>query len=261
MSRAKTKLLAYLLILIIAFGLFLIRTSIFDPFKFTVVKSVSWPVRMLLIPLQEVKKILYYHRTFDEYMRLRAEVNVLKARLVGVEELSRENNRLAGLLSLKRRLIYSSVAANVIGRDPSKWNASMLIDKGKQDQIQVGLPVINALGVVGKVAEVSDDSAKVILITDPSFSVAALDQRSREVGLVSGSLQGLCRMRYLSYDADIELEDQIITSKLSSAFPEGLLLGTIMRIHKDESTNTAYCLIEPSVYLSQLEEVLVILTD
>jgi len=260
-SRAKTKLFAYIFIIIVAFGLLFTRSSFLNPLKYTVIKGASWPVRLILVPLREAKKFLYYHRTFDEYMRLRREVNVLQARLVGLEELSRENNRLAGLLGLKRELIYSSVAANVIGRDPSKWNASIVIDKGSQDQIRVGLPVVNALGVVGKVAEVSQDSAKVILITDPGFSVAALDQRSREIGLVSGSLQGLCRMRYLTFNADVEVQDQIITSKLSSDFPEGLLIGEITRIHKDERENTAYCLIEPSVFLSQLEEVLVIITE
>ncbi len=261
MSRAKTKLAGYLIVLIVAFGLLFVRTAFLNPFKFSVAEKVSWPVRLIQIPLQEAKKVLYYHRTFDEYIRLREEVNLLRARLVGVEELSRENNRLASLLGLKRELIYSSTAANVIGRDPSKWNASILIDKGRRDGVAVGWPVVNALGVVGKVAEVSDDSAKVILITDPSFSVAALDQRSREVGLVSGSLQGLCRMRYLSFDADVQPQDQVITSKLSSSFPEGLLIGTITRVHKDENENTAYCLIEPSVFLSQIEQVLVIKTE
>ncbi len=259
MSRVKPKFLVYILILLAAFSLLFIKTSFLDPFKYSAIKILSRPVALLLVPVREAKKILYYHRTFEEYMRLRNDVHTLRARLAGFEELSRENHRLARLLGMKGKLIYSSVAANVVGRDPSNWNAGMIIDKGSDDDVMVGQPVVDALGVVGKIAEVSGDTAKVILITDPGFSVAALDQRSREVGLVSGTLQGLCRMRYLSAEADIAAGDQIITSKLSSSFPEGLLIGQVTEVLADKGNNTAYGLIQPSVSLSQLEEVLVIM--
>ena len=258
MSRAKTKLLVYLVVFLVAFSLLFSRTTLFDPLKFTIAQNVSLPVRLILIPLNEIKKLLYYHRTFDEYLRLRKEVSVLKTRVLGLEEIGQENNRLVRLLGLKKKLVFSSVAANVVGRDPSNWNASMLIDKGGAEGVAVGMPVINALGVVGKVAEVSSQTAKAILITDPSFSVAALDQRSREVGLVSGTLRGLCRMRYLSPDADVAVGDSIITSKLTASFPEGLLIGQITEVQRDENSNTIHCLIQPSVSLSQIEEVLII---
>jgi len=79
---------------------------------------------------------LYYHRTFDEYKRLREETGILKARMIGLEEVILENKRLEELLEFKRKLIYSSVTANVIGRNPSLWSSSMLIDKGKNDGIK-----------------------------------------------------------------------------------------------------------------------------
>ncbi len=135
----------------------------------------------------------------------------------------------------------------------------IIIDKGENDDIKSGMPVVNASGVVGKISEVGKDTSKVILLTDPHFSVAALIQRPRENGLISGTLQGVCRMRYLDTNADLKNGDKVITSKLSSSFPEGLLIGEIMKIDEDQASPSFECFIRPAVSFSQIEEVLVIL--
>ena len=259
MFRANRKNLTYLCVLLVAFFLLFIGAKSFHSFKFTVLKITSIPIRLISYPIGEIKKILYYHRTFNEYKRLREEINVLKARLVGLEEVVQENARLENLLEFKRQLVYSSVVANVVGRDPSYWNSTMIIDKGKADGIRQGMPVVNALGVVGKIAEVGNEFSKVILLTDPQFSVAALIQGPRESGVVSGTLQGVCRMKYIRADAQIRVGNKVITSKLSSSFPEGLLIGEIISVEDQLNKPTVESLVRPSVAFSQLEEVLVIL--
>jgi len=257
--RNIPKSLIYLLLILLSFYFFFVRPYSFTSLKFKFIEVASGPIRLLSYPLFEIKKMLFYHRIFDEYKQLSMETNVLKARLVGLEEVMRENTRLERLLEFKRSLIYSSVAANVIGRDPSYWNSGMIIDKGKQDGIEVGMPVVNASGVVGKIAEVSKKKAKVILLTDPQFSVAALIQVPRESGLVSGTLQGICRMRYLKDGSKIRVGDMVVTSKLSSSFPESLPIGEIIRIEEDPGRGSVECIIQPTVSISQVEEVLVIL--
>ena len=171
MFRLNSKLLTYLSVFVLSFLFLFINASFFVPFKFAIAEHTSLPMRILLAPVLEVKKIIFYHRTFTEYMKLRKEVAALKTRVVGKDELTLENDRLNQLLNFKRRSALPSVAANVIWRDPSNWNAAVLIDKGQDDGIAVGMPVVSPQGVVGKVAEVAAHSAKVILISDPSFSV------------------------------------------------------------------------------------------
>jgi len=258
-SRANRKNLIYICVFLAVFFLLFTKADLFQPLKFGVIKIVSVPVRIISFPIREIKKILFYHRTFDEYKRLKKETDVLKARLIGLEEVVRENTRLENLLKFKRRLIYSSVVASVVGRDPSYWNSAMIIDKGERDGIEQGMPVVSALGVVGKIAEVGYDASKVVLLTDPQFSVAALIQGPRESGLVSGTLKGVCRMRYIREDAEIRVGDKVITSKLSSSFPEGLLIGEVTMVDDNPKKPTVECLIQPSVAFSQIEEVLVIL--
>ncbi|MDP8211832.1 MAG: rod shape-determining protein MreC [Candidatus Zapsychrus exili] len=240
------------------FFLFFVRPNFLNSFKLKLVEITASPIRLISIPIKEAKKILYYHRTFDEYKKVKAQADVLSARLIGFEEVSKENSRLERLLEFKRRSIYSSVAANVVGRNPSHWNSSIIIDKGSRNGIKQGFSVVNSLGIVGKVLEVSENISKVMLIVDPQFSVAALVQRPRESGLISGTLQGMCRMRYLSEDVEILEGDKVITSKLSSSFPEGLLIGKVISVNQSLRDSSLECIVQPAVSFSQIEEVLVI---
>ena len=216
------------------------------------------PVSLLRFPIQEIKKIIFYHQTYNEYYRLKKEYAGLKNRMIGVEEIAQENNRLVRLLEFKRNLVFSSVAAVVIGRDPTDWNDSLVINKGKNQGLAVGMPVISSGGIVGKIAEVGQTTSRVILLTDPNFSVAALIQRTRESGLLTGTLRGLCRMHYLMEDSQIKIGDKVITSKLSSSFPEGLLIGEVVSIEQYQEGSAVECLVRPAVNLSQIEEVVVV---
>lgn len=259
MSNKNKKFLGYILTVVAAFLLLFARSPFLSSLKLTLADGATLPVRILAFPFLELKKILFYHQTFEEYRRLQKEAVTLRSRIVGMDELLLQNSRMEKLLNFKRRLVYSSVAANVIARDPSNWNAAVIIDKGKDDGVEVGFPVVDLAGVVGKVIEISHDKAKVILMSDPSFSVAALVKRTREVGLVSGTLEGFCRMTYLSSGADVQVGDEIISSKMSSSFPEGLILGEVIAVRQSPGDLAPSCIIKPASALSQLEEVLVVI--
>ncbi len=258
MSGKKRKFIVYGLLFVAVFFLLFIQPKFFTPFKFSVLKIVSIPIRILAIPFYEIKKVLTYHRTYDQYSRLQREFSILRERMISMDEVIKENNRLAKLLDFKRSLLFSSVAANVIGRDPSSWNAMIIIDRGREHGVEKGMAVVSAFGVVGKVIETGADKAKVVLLTDPDFAIAGLVKRSREVGLVSGTLQGMSQMRYLSGEADVQVGDVVITSKLSSSFPEGLLIGEVVEVYVDKNSSAVNCIIKPAASLSQLEEVLVV---
>lgn len=234
------------------------RTKFFSSREYDFINVSSKPIGLMSSIVMEVKKLLYYHRTFDEYKKLKSEVNILKTRLVGQEEVIYENTRLQRLLDFKRKVVYSSIVASVIGREPSHWNSSIIIDKGEENGVREGMPVVNDLGVVGKIVEVGKKQSKVILLTDPQFSVAALVKRPRENGLVSGTLQGKCKLTYVDDAADIRVGDMVITSKLSSSFPESLFIGQVESIDSGAGDVINQYIIKPSVSFSSLEEVLVI---
>ncbi|HOW35898.1 MAG TPA: rod shape-determining protein MreC [Candidatus Omnitrophota bacterium] len=259
MSRKTKKLLIYCLILVFPLFFLFAKQAAFQSFKMNVVDISSLPIRVVLFPFEEIKKIVFYRSTFNKYTKLKREADILRTKFIKQEELIRENNRLKELLDLKWNSNYPGILARVIARDPSNWAAAVIIDKGETNGIKQGMPVINSAGVVGKISEVGRRTSKVLLLSDPNFSVPALIQRNREQGLVSGTLQGVCRMRYLSSGADVRAGDKVITSKLSTFFPEGLMIGDVISVREGLEGPTVECLIRPAVSPSQTEEVLVII--
>ena len=258
MIRKQTKKLVYLLILFIPLVFLFIRTDIFSPVKIKIIRFTSWPVQILSFPFQEARKLIFYHSTFEEYKKQKQQMALLQTRLISLEETIRENNRLAKLLALRSQFVYSSVAARVVMREPTTWNSSIIIDKGQIQGIKIGQAVVSSSGVVGKIVEIFPSAAKVMLLTDPQFSAAVVLQRSRETAVISGTLQGLCRLRYLDPQTSVQAGDKVITSKMSLSFPEGLLVGEVIQIEDNLHSPNRY-IVKPAVTLSQLEEVLVII--
>jgi len=258
--RKPKKTLIYLLVVILPFIFLFFNQNLFVNFKTEIVSSSVWPIQVVLFPFREIKKIILYHKTYADYEQLKKEVDPLKQQLLNYEQIVKENIRLTELLDFKRASTFTAIAANVMMRDPTNWAAAIIIDKGRKSGIKQGMPVITPSGVVGKIAEVGERISKVTLLTDPRFSAAVVVERTREQGLVSGTLRGSCRMQYLPVTADVEVGDSIITSKLSSFFPEGLLIGRIVSVQESFTSPTFECLVKPAVPLSRIEEVLVILS-
>jgi rod shape-determining protein MreC len=216
------------------------------------------PVGLLQAPASELKKLFFYRETYDEYVRFKRQNELLKAKLIAIQENARAQERFEKIQDFRSNQSYTSIVANVIGRDPSSWNASLIIDRGHDEGIVVGQPVVSPLGVVGRIFEVGKNTSKVILLSDPTFAVAAVVERSRENGLLTGTLQGVLRLQYLTDNADVKVGDSVVTSRLSTAFPEGILIGQITEVEASVNSHTVECLVDPAVDLSELEEVIVV---
>jgi rod shape-determining protein MreC len=110
---------------------------------------------------------------------------------------------------------------------------------------------------VGKVLTVLPGTAKVMLLTDPGSTLAVRVQRNREEGLLEGKLDR-CALKYVSYYADIQEGDLLVTSGLDGIFPKGLPVATVVKVSKHEATAFQSVLAAPTVGLSRLEEVMVL---
>ncbi len=258
MAKKISKNFIYVFVFLIPVFLLVARPPFLNSKKTAVMEMFSGPLSFVMWPVRELKKIVFYHQTYDEYIKFKKETDGLRVKIVNAQEIILENKRLTNLLDLKRDLPYASIVASVIGRDPSNWNAMLIINKGRAAGIKVGMPVVNTAGVVGKVIEVGENISKVILISDPNFNVAAVTQDSRESGLLSGTLQGFCRLKYLPEDATVKVGEKVVTSKLSSTFPDGILIGAVVNVHNESNTTGTECLVKPAILPSRIEEVLVL---
>lgn len=222
-------------------------------------KTFSPQLSLISLLKRELAGIIFYHRNMIQAEELNNQVGLLRWRLFELRELSQENNRLKELLNFKQKSPLRLVAARVIGRSPDVWSSSIIIDKGKNSRIKPGMAVVNPRGLVGKVVEGADNNSKVLLINDPSQGISSIVQRSRQEGLISGTLGGNLIMRYLPEEAQIAVGDLIITSELSQVYPKGLLIGKVINIGHDFSGLCRYAIVSPAVDLASVEEVLVII--
>lgn len=196
-----------------------------------------------------------------ENVSLKKELAELKIFRERSTRLELEVNRLSSMLGFMRRVEYRLVPARVIHRTTSNWWSSLVIDKGEKDGVTPDLPVRNETGIIGKTAQVSERSAKVLLLTDEQCRVAARVENSPEQGIVMGSRSSgddrvKLRMLFLSRDAALPAGRKVISSGAGGVFPEGVVLGTI----KDFVTGDLYgeALVEPAVDLSMVRDLFVI---
>jgi rod shape-determining protein MreC len=218
-----------------------------------------YPLAVLAWMRRETGGVIFYHRNLVRYETLHKEIDFLRQKIRELNDIYAENRRFKELLDFKQKTPYHVVACRVIGRSPDNWVSLVTVDKGSSQGIRRGFVVITYAGLVGRVTETTPSFSKITLINDPDFSVSALIQRSRQEGLVSGTLGTYLIMKYLPKDADVKVDDLILTSGLSSSFPKGLSIGKVIEIGEEFSGLSHYALIKPVVNLSAIEEVFVII--
>jgi len=213
--------------------------------------AISWLRR-------EIGGIIFYHANLTENIRLRNEVDFLRNKVNNLNEIYLENTRLKNSLSLKQDSKFKFICSRVIARPADNWSSGLIIDRGASSGIKKGMAVVTFLGLAGRIIETTSLTSKVMLLCDPNLGVSSLVQRSRQEGLVSGTLGNNLIMKYLPEDADIKLQDVIVSSGLNDTYPKGLLIGRVIDIGKEFSGLSLYAIVKPAVNLSNIEEVLVI---
>lgn len=196
----------------------------------------------------------------QENERLAEENRRLRAELDQVREIQISYERLSRLLEFKEGLSVSSVAARVVGVDASSWFRTVTIDKGSDQGLREGMPVVVAEGVVGRTVRVGPKQSRVLLVTDASSAVAALVQRNRTRGICRGQGKGIA-LEYAMQLDEVEVGDVIVTSGTGGVFPKGLTIGTVREISRAGFGLFQDVFMTPAVDFSRLEEVLVLLVD
>ncbi len=194
-----------------------------------------------------------------ENARLRAEVGRLREENARLRPAAQENARLRALLGFKEQQPYQTAAGRVIGRDPSDWFSTVLVDRGTFGGVRRNDPVVTSDGLVGHVIEAGPTWSRVLLLPDPRSAVGVLVVRSREAGVVEGLGQPLLRVKYLARDADVQPGDEVVTSGLGQIYPPSLVVGSVVQVARAAGDMFEEATVRPSADLTHLEEVLVII--
>jgi len=154
----------------------------------------------------------------------------------------------------------AEVRGRVIGYEPSNFMSVLVIDVGTRHGIRKGMPVVSERGLVGRIHSVGTNWAKVLLIVDPSSSVAALIQSSRAPGLVSGRLGQDLTMSYIPQEEAVNVGDVVLSSGMGGDYPKGLLIGQVVEVRRRDIDTFQEAAVRPAVNFAKLENVLVITT-
>lgn len=183
-----------------------------------------------------------------------------RRQLLALREIAQENIRLKKLLKFHDNLGTTTVPARIIAEDAAAWFRTVTINKGRDDGIREGLPVVVAEGVVGRVIKCAPHNARVLLSVDAASEIAALVQRNRTRGICRGMGTAMS-FDYALRDRDIKPGDNVVTSGTGGIFPKGLPLGTVTAVVKHNYGLFQTLTITPSVDFSRLEDVLVIIPE
>lgn len=181
-----------------------------------------------------------------------AEVNALR-------EAEAENARLKAMLGYVEDSVDQEIVARVIGLNPSPQFQSIRINRGEDDGVRVGMPVVTPEGAVGQVVRAVGSSADVMLLTDPSSRIGGLVQRTRVRATISGTGDGhLLSVDFVRREDDTKDGDVIVTAGSDGIFPRGVRVGVVRKAERPSVGMFLKATLEPSVELSRVEEVLVI---
>ena len=185
----------------------------------------------------------------------------LRARVIELEEMHLLDERLTSLMSAvpTGTADASILPAAVIGLPSSSYEQIIVLNRGTRHGVELAMPVMTHQGLLGSTIEVGPNYSKVRLIIDQNSGIAALVQRGRYLGTLQGTLSGELRLNFIPIDAEIELEDVILTSGLGGIFPKGLVLGEVIRADADHNTLYQPVTVRSMVDFNNLEEVLILL--
>ena len=231
------------------------------------VGTVLYPLqRGLLVPRDTLSMTFDY---VGEIARLRTENSELRRieaanarQLLQVEQLTQENRQLREVMQARDRSAVKSVVAEVLYDTRDPFSRKLVLDKGLQQGITAGQPVVDATGVVGQITRVFPLTAELTMVTDRNLSIPVQVQRSGQRAIATGSTTaGRLELRYMLVNADIREGDTIVTSGLDSLYPPGLPVGRVVTIDRSGSGNFARVVVEPIGSIESSRLLLVLLVD
>lgn len=228
------------------------------------VNSVTYPLSKVTAAATSDED-MSYSELLSEYEKLKEENAQLRSQLVNYYDTLTENTRLWKFYDLKKEHPeYSLVPSVVLRRDANNEFYSFTLDKGTTSDIAVGDPVVSDNGLIGWVSETDLNTCKVVTILSPQTSVGATDNKSNDMGIVTGSAlycdDNLTTFTKLSASHKVKTGDIITSTGVSGIYPKGLIIGEVTDVCYDTYNSTYYAVVKPYDDITTITD-LAIITD
>jgi rod shape-determining protein MreC len=192
-------------------------------------------------------------------VELEGEVAELQAQVIQLQQEVGKTQLLAALVDFEQANPENRyLAAAVIGRDPSPFLHYVIINRGSNDGILRGMPVVTNQGLIGRVDAVIADAARIQLITDPASSVNVRLQNAETEASLVGSVTGDVTLQLIPQDINVQPGDLVLTSGLGGGYPPDLIIGQVVNVRSRDFDLFQQATVQPVVDFNRLEIVLVI---
>jgi rod shape-determining protein MreC len=193
---------------------------------------VNWPIQTYHRVTQSVAS---YRALLDENIQLRYQQVLLQGKVQRLMTLQKENAQLRKLLEYKALNNESPfILAELLSVKTDPYRQLVVLDRGINNNVEIGQAVFDARGVMGQIIEVGPLTSTVMLITDTNSSVPVKNLRSGERAILSGThrLPGLS-LNHLPRTSSVKVGDELVTSGLGKRFPEGYPVGVVNGVYQD----------------------------
>ncbi len=256
MTRGKRRLLIFLALSLISL---VVMTFQYDA-------SASRPFRLLAYPFDLLNRLSAgivdtvgeWVSAFEENKRLKDELTRALTENRNHREVFEENKRLRELLALKEQAHAHTAAAKVVARGYDRFLNTLVLDEGEDAGIAKGMAVITVKGLAGKIHSVREHFSEVLLLRDPNFSAAVRLQEGRAEGILAGTGEDYCLLKYIPTELKVKEGEVVVTSGLDGIFPAGIPVGVVSAVQEGGAGFFQEIHITPFQRGSTIEEVLVL---
>jgi rod shape-determining protein MreC len=263
-GRSTKRFIIYIFV-IISISLLIIPESITNNIKVTVASPLA-PVQKIISQTSnffknEFKKLAALAKEVDEKDDLEKEVFLLKNKITKQQDIINVFKKKLEIVSEYKKSIDDNekpIVADIIGYDVSNFRKSIIIDVGKKQGISVGDVVVFGNALVGRISAIGNSSGRVMLITDPASNVPSRFLESRTRGIVQGTANGKCMMKYVPRQIKVDKPEKVISSGIGGVFPKSLYIGNVVEVKQKIANLFKDIKIMPRIDISKIEHVLVI---
>ncbi|HEY4071616.1 MAG TPA: rod shape-determining protein MreC [Herbaspirillum sp.] len=232
-----------------------------------IVGTALYPLQMLaLVPRDTAVQVANY---FTSVEALEQENKALKLRQAQSSQmlqqehlLAAENIQLRSLLGMQQKLTVQSIVGEILydARDP--FTRKVVLNRGSQQNVALGQPVIDDLGIVGQITRVFPFTSEVTLLTDKDQAIPVQVLRNGLRSIAYGRGQsGVLDLRFMAANADIQKGDMLVTSGIDGVYPSGLAVATVSQVETKSSDAFAHIVCVPIAGVDRHKQLLILLVD
>lgn len=188
----------------------------------------------------------------EENTRLREENGRLRAWHGVATHLAAENAALRNLLNYVPPTRGGFISARVVGDGGGPFVRSALINSGERDGVAKGLAALNEDGLVGRVTEVGQRSARILLLTDFNSKIPVILETSRDRAILAGDNSAQPQLAFLPPNSRPKVGERVVTSGHGGLLPAGLPVGVVLGLRDGQMR------VQPFVNWDRLEYIRIV---